>query len=65
MAPRLLAGSLSPCGTLLPLACGVPNGESCQKPTINVRPTGMWERQKLGRLQTGSLSVLFRPKWAL
>ena len=23
----------------------------CQKPTFNVRPTGIWERQKLGRMQ--------------
>ena len=39
-------------GTMLPFACGVSNGGSCQKPTFNVRPTGIWERQKLGRKVT-------------
>lgn len=34
-------------GTLLPFAYGVSNGAPCQKPTFNVRPTGIWERQKL------------------
>lgn len=38
--------------TLLPFACGVSNGASCQKPMFNVRPTGIWERQKVGWLRT-------------
>ncbi|MEP9404633.1 hypothetical protein [Sphingomonas sp. VNH70] len=43
---------------MLPFACGVSNGGSYQKPTFNVRPTGIWERQKLGRLLTGGYWVI-------
>jgi hypothetical protein len=41
-------------GTNLSFACGMSNGGSYEKPTFNVRPTGISERQKLGRLKTGS-----------
>ncbi|PAV66126.1 hypothetical protein WR25_05445 [Diploscapter pachys] len=44
-------------GTLLPFACGVSNGASCQKPTLNVRPFGIWERRKLGRLPPVSIQA--------
>lgn len=45
-------------GTLLPFACGVSDGGSCQKPTSNVRPSGIWERQKLGRSRTDSFRLV-------
>lgn len=44
-------------GTLLPFAWGVSNGGSFQKPTFNVRSTGISERQKLGRQKTGRFQL--------
>lgn len=49
-------------GTFLPFTCDIRNGSSDQKPTLNVRPTDIPERQTWGRQWTFRFRVLQRPE---
>ncbi len=55
--PNCRAAGMAEIRTFLPFTGDAANGASCQKPTLNVRPSGIWERRKLGRLPPVSIQA--------